>query len=70
MKISNENMLRIAGWFLSLLLVFIGSYFIWPHIHVALLGIVCFYLGVRVFNFSTFKEYEGERRKFLKKLLR
>ena len=70
MKISNENMLRIAGWFFSLLLVFIGSYFIWPHIHVALLGIVCFYLGVRVFNFSTFKEYEGERRKFLKKLLR
>ena len=70
MKIGNDNMLRIAGWFLSLLLVFIGSYFIWPHIHVALLGIVCFYLGVRVFNFSTFKEYEGERRKFLKKLLR
>ena len=70
MKISNENMLRIAGWFFSLLLVFIGSYFIWPHIHVALLGIVCFYVGVRVFNFSTFKEYEGERRKFLEKLLR
>ena len=70
MKIGNDNMLRIAGWFLSLLLVFIGSYFIWPHIHVALLGIVCFYFGVRVFNFSTFKEYEGERRKFLEKLLR
>jgi len=70
MKISNDNMIRIAGWFLSLLLVFIGSYFIWPHIHVALLGIVCFYLGVRVFNFSTFKEYEEERRKFLEKLLR
>ena len=68
MKISNDNMLRIAGWILSLLLVFIGSYFIWPHIHVALLGIVCFYFGVRVFNFSTFKEYKEDRVKLLLKL--
>ena len=68
MKISNDNMLRIAGWFLSLLLVFIGSYFIWPHIHVALLGIAFFYLGIRIFNFSTFKEHETDRKKLLNKL--
>jgi len=70
MKISNDNMLRIAGWFLSLLLVFIGSYFIWPHIHVALLGIAFFYLGARIFNFSTFKEYAKKRQQLLLKLQR
>ena len=61
-------MLRIAGWILSLLLMTIGSYFLWPHIHVALLGIVCFYLGVRVFNFSTFKEHAEKRKQLLLKL--
>jgi len=48
-----DNVLRIAGWTLSLLCMIIGSYFVWPHIHVALLGIVFFYLGIRIFNFST-----------------
>ena len=65
-----DTTLRLIGWGLSLLCMIIGSYFLWPHIHVALVGIVFFYIGVRVFNFSTFKEYEGERRKFLEKLLR
>ena len=60
----NDNMyFRIAGWALSLLCMLAGSYFLWPHIHVALLGIVFFYAGIRVFNFSTFKEYEEDRRK-------
>ena len=70
MRISKNNIIRIAGWILSLMLLTVGSYFLWPHIHVALLGIVCFYLGVRVFNFSTFKEYKEERKKLLEKLLR
>ena len=63
-----DNTLRMAGWTLSLLCMVIGSYFVWPHIHVALLGIVFFYLGVRIFNFSTFKEYKEDRVKLLLKL--
>ncbi len=63
-----DNVLRIAGWTLSLLCMIIGSYFVWPHIHVALLGIVFFYLGVRIFNFATFKEYKEQRVKLLLKL--
>ena len=45
-----------------------GSYLLWPHIHIALVGIVFYYAGVRIFNFSTFKEYEEDRRKLLRKL--
>ena len=63
-----DNVLRIAGWTLSLLCMIIGSYFVWPHIHVALLGIVFFYLGVRILNFATFKEYKEQRVKLLLKL--
>ena len=68
MMIESENMLKVIGWLLSLLCILIGSYFLWPHIHVALLGIVFFYAGVRIFNFSTFKEYEEERKNLLFKL--
>ena len=67
---NKDNTLRTAGWTLSLLCMIIGSYFVWPHIHVAVLGIGFFYLGIRVFNFSTFKEYKEERKKLLEKLLR
>ena len=63
-----DSVLRITGWTLSLLCMIIGSYFLWPHIHVALLGIVFFYLGVRIFNFATFKEYKEQRVKLLLKL--
>ena len=68
MVLKSENMIRVAGWLLSLLCILIGSYFVWPHIHVALLGIGFFYAGVRIFNFSTFKEYEEERKNLLFKL--
>ena len=69
MKIKDKDTnLRIAGWVLSLLCILIGSYFVWPHIHVALLGIGFFYLGIRVFNFSTFEEYKEARVKLLLKL--
>ena len=63
-----DNTLRMAGWTLSLLCMIIGSYFVWPHIHVALLGIGFFYIGFRIFNFSTFKEYKEDRVKLLLKL--
>ena len=65
---NKDNTLRMIGWTLSLLCMIIGSYFVWPHIHVALLGIAFFYLGVRIFNFSTFKEYKEDRVKLLLKL--
>jgi len=69
MNIRNkDNTLRMAGWTLSFLCMLIGSYFVWPHIHVALLGIVFFYIGIRIFNFSTFKEYKEARFKLLLKL--
>ena len=69
MKIQDKDTrLRIAGWALSFLCMLIGSYFLWPHIHVALLGIVFLYIGIRVFNFSTFKEYKEDRVKLLLKL--
>jgi hypothetical protein len=69
MNIRNkDNTLRMAGWILSLLCMIIGSYFVWPHIHVALLGIAFFYLALRIFNFSTFEEYKEARVKLLLKL--
>jgi len=63
-----DDILKTVGWLLSLLCMIIGSYFVWPHIHVALLGIAFFYLGIRIFNFSTFKEYKEDRVKLLLKL--
>ena len=69
MKIKDKDTtLRITGWVLSFLCMLIGSYFVWPHIHVALLGIAFFYLGIRIFNFATFKEYKEQRMKLLLKL--
>jgi len=69
MKIQDKDTrLRIAGWGVSFLCMTAGSYFVWPHIHVALLGIAFFYIGVRVFNFSTFNEYKEARVKLLLKL--
>ena len=70
MGLKNENIFRAAGWLLSLLCISAGTYFLWPRIHIALLGIALIYLGVRIFNFSTFKEYEESRRKLLLKLLK
>ena len=69
MKIKDkDNIFRIAGWTVSFLCMIIGSYFVWPHIHVALLGIAFFYIGIRIFNFSTFEEYKEDRVKLLLKL--
>ena len=63
-----DTTLKLIGWGLSFLCMLIGSYFVWPHIHVSLLGIAFFYLGIRVFNFSTFEEYKEARVKLLLKL--
>ena len=69
MELTKDMYLRIAGWTLSVLCMLAGSYFLWPHIHVALLGIALIYLGVRIFNFSTFEEYREKRMNLLHKLL-
>ena len=58
--------MKLGGWILSLIIILIGAYFIWPHIHTSLLGIVLIYLGVRIFNFYTFDEYKEKLMKILK----
>ena len=65
----NEKWMRYGGWLLSLLSILIGASFLWPHVHVALLGIAFIYFGIRIFNFSTFDEYKEKRMKLLHKLL-
>ena len=65
----NEKWMKYGGWILSLTAIVIGASFLWPHVHVALLGIAFIYLGIRIFNFSTFDEYKEKRMKLLHKLL-
>jgi len=65
----NEKWIKYGGWLLSLLSILIGASFLWPHLHVALLGIAFLYLGIRIFNFSTFEEYKEKRMKLLHKLM-
>jgi len=61
-----ERYIQYGGWILSLFLVSTGFYFLYPRIHIDLLGIVLIYFGVRMFNFSTFDEYKEKRNNFLK----
>ena len=58
---------KIVGWTLSLGCILAGASFLWPHVHVALLGMVFIYIGVRIFNFSTFDEYKQKRMELLLK---
>ena len=69
METKEEKWMKYGGWILSLLTILIGISFLWPHIHVALLGIAFIYLGIRIFNFSTFDEYKEKRMKLLYKFL-
>ena len=65
---SKDKWMKIGGWILSFLTIAIGASFLWPHFHVALLGFALIYLGIRIFNFSTFEEYKEKRVKLLLKL--
>ena len=65
-----DKMFMYGGWLLSLTIILIGISFVWPHIHVALLGFVLIYLGVRIFNFSTFEEYKEKRMNLILKFLK
>ena len=67
---TKEKIMRYGGWLLSLSTILIGVSFLWPHIHVALLGIAFVYLGIRIFNFSTFDEYKEKRMTLCNKLLK
>ena len=66
---TNEKIMRYGGWLLSLITILICASFLWPHIHVALLGIAFVYLGIRIFNFSTFDEYKEKRMSLCNRLL-
>ena len=65
---SKDKLMKIGGWILSFLTIAAGASFLWPHFHVALLGFALIYLGIRIFNFSTFDEYKEKRMKLLLKL--
>ena len=67
---SKDKLMKIGGWILSFLTIAAGASFLWPHFHVALLGFALIYLGVRIFNFSTFDEYKEKRVKLLLKFLK
>ena len=67
---SKDKLMKIGGWILSFLTIAAGASFLWPHFHVALLGFALIYLGIRIFNFSTFDEYKEKRVKLLLKLLK
>ena len=64
-----EKWVKYGGWLLSLLSIAAGAYFLWPHIHLDVLGLVLIYIGVRIFNFSTFEEYREKRMKLLHRLM-
>ena len=66
---TKENWIKFGGWTLSLIAIITGASFLWPHFHVALLGFALIYLGVRIFNFSTFEEYREKRIKLLHRLM-
>ena len=64
-----EKWIQYGGWARSVITIISGASFLWPHFHVALLGFALIYLGVRIFNFSTFEEYKEKRMKVLHKFL-
>ena len=64
-----DKMFKYGGCLLSFLAISAGVSFLWPHIHTDVLGIALIYIGVRIFNFSTFEEYKEQRMKLLFKLL-
>ena len=67
---AKDKLMKMVGWILSFLTIAAGASFVWPHIHSDLLGIVLIYIGVRIFNFSTFEEYKEKRVKLLLKFLK
>jgi len=67
---SKDKIFMYGGWLLSLLAIVAGASFLWPHFHVALLGFALIYIGIRIFNFSTFEEYKEKRMNLIIKFLK
>ena len=65
---TKDRLIQVVGWVISFSVILAGASFLWPHVHVALLGLVLIYIGVRIFNFSTFEEYREKRMNLLLKL--
>jgi len=63
-----DKLFMYVGWLISSCTIFTGVYFLWPYIHIALLGFALIYLGMRIFNFSTFDEHEQKRMDLLNRL--
>ena len=64
-----DKMFKYGGWLLSFLVIAAGVSFLWPHIHTDVLGIALIYIGIRLFNFSTFEEYKEKRMEVIQKFL-
>ena len=67
---NKEKIMKYGGWLLSFLAIAAGVSFLWPHIHTDVLGIALIYIGIRIFNFSTFDEYKEKRMSLYNKLLK
>ncbi len=65
-----DKMFMYGGWLLSFLAIIAGVSFLWPHIHTDVLGIALIYIGIRIFNFSTFEEYKKKRMDLILKFLK
>ena len=66
---NKEKIMKYGGWLVSFLAIAAGVSFLWPHIHTDVLGIALIYIGIRVFNFSTFDEYKEKRMEVIQKFL-
>ena len=55
---TKEKWMKYGGWMLSLLTILAGVYFLWPRIHIALLGITLIYLGLGFLIFLPLKNIE------------
>ena len=70
MKITTrDKIIKISGWCISALIISAGMYLLFPRIHIALVSGALVYLGVRIFNFSTFEEYKEQRMNLILKWL-
>ena len=66
---TRDKIIKVSGWLVSATAISAGMYLIFPRIHIALVGGALVYLGIRIFNFSTFEEYKEKRMNFVHRWL-